>query len=147
LPKHPGHEKRSVRLVNALSSRMPVPVAYRELGVLVAEFHAHCHRAFELKPTTLLRVLQRIDAFRRPDRFERFLLACEADARGRTGFEKSPYPQAQYFRGAFETAMAVSGADYSGKELSGGEIGELVSKARLAALKEYKQASIQVPIK
>ena len=147
LPKHPGHEKRSVRLVNALSSRMPVPVAYRELGVLVAEFHAHCHRAFELRPTTILRVLQRVDAFRRPDRFERFLLACEADARGRTGFENNPYPQAQYLRGAFGAAMAVSGADYAGKELSGGAIGELVSKARLAALNEHKQASVQAPKK
>jgi len=147
LPKHPGHEKRSVRLVNALSNRMPVPVAYRELGVLVAEFHAHCHRAFELRPTTILRVLQRLDAFRRPDRFEKFLLACEADARGRTGYENNPYPQAQYLRGAIEAALAVSGADYASKELSGGEIGELVSKARLAALREYKQASVQVPKK
>ncbi len=147
LPKHPGHEKRSVRLVNALSNRMPVPVAYRELGVLVAEFHAHCHRAFELRPTTILRVLQRLDAFRRPDRFQKFLLACEADARGRTGYENNPYPQARYLRGAFEAALAVSGADYASKELRGGEIGELVSKARLAALGEYKQASVQVPKK
>ncbi len=147
LPQHPGHEKRSVRLVNSLSNRMPVPVAYRELGVLVAEFHAHCHRAFELRPTTILRVLLRIDAFRRPDRFERFLLACEADARGRTGFEHNPYPQAQYLRGAFEAALAVSGAEIADKELSGAEIGELVSKARLAALRQFKQASVQVPKK
>lgn len=147
LPKHPGHEKRSVRLVTALSSRLPVPASYRELGVLAAEFHAHCHRAFELRPTTILRVLQRLDAFRRPDRFEKFLLACEADARGRTGFENNPYPQAQYLRAAFQAALAVSGAELASKELSGGEIGELVGKARLAALRQFKQTTVQVPKK
>jgi tRNA nucleotidyltransferase (CCA-adding enzyme) len=147
LPKHPGHEKRSVRLVNALTRRMPVPAAYRELGVLVAEFHAHCHRAFELRPTTIHRLLQRLDAFRRTDRFEKFLLACEADARGRTGFENNPYPQAQYLRSAFEAASAVSGAEFASKELSGGEIGELVGKARLAALRQFKQTKVQAPKK
>ncbi|HSD70267.1 MAG TPA: multifunctional CCA addition/repair protein [Woeseiaceae bacterium] len=147
LPSHPGHEKRSVRLVNALAGRMPVPAAYRELGVLVAEFHAHCHRAFELRASTLLRVLQRVDAFRRPDRFEKFLLACEADARGRTGFENAPYPQAQYFRGAFEATAAISGAEFAGEELDGGEIGERVSQARVAALRQYRTALAQVPKK
>ncbi|MCI0518151.1 MAG: HD domain-containing protein, partial [Woeseiaceae bacterium] len=147
LPSHPGHEKRSVRLVNALAGRMPVPAAYRELGVLVAEFHAHCHRAFELRASTLLRVLQRVDAFRRPDRFEKFLLACEADARGRTGFENAPYLQAQYFRGAFEAAAAISGAEFAGEELDGGEIGERVSQARVAALRQYRKAMAQVPKK
>ena len=147
LPSHPGHEKRSVRLVNALAGRMPVPAAYRELGVLVAEFHAHCHRAFELRPSTLLRVLQRVDAFRRPDRFEKFLLACEADARGRTGFEIAPYPQAQYFRGAFEATAAISGAEFAGKELDGGAIGERVSQARLAALRQFRKTAAQEPKK
>lgn len=147
LPRHPGHEKRSVRLVNALAGRMPVPAAYRELGVLVAEFHAHCHRAFELRASTVLRVLQRVDAFRRPERFEKFLLACEADARGRTGFETSPYPQAGYFRSAYEAAAAVTGAAYADGQLDGADIGERVSQARLAAIRQFRKTATQEPKK
>jgi tRNA nucleotidyltransferase (CCA-adding enzyme) len=147
LPKHPGHEKRSVRLVTALSERLPVPAAYRELGVLTAEFHAHCHRAFELRPATVLRVLQRLDAFRRPDRFEKFLFACEADARGRTGFENRPYPQAQYLRGALAAALAVSSAGLAAEDLSGAEIGAAINKARLSAITQFRETAIQVPKK
>ena len=102
LPRHHGHEARSVKLVNSLSERLPVPRACRELGALVAEYHAHCHRVFELKASTILKVLKGADAFRRPGRFLKFLLACEADARGRTGLENRDYPQAAYFRSAFE---------------------------------------------
>jgi tRNA nucleotidyltransferase (CCA-adding enzyme) len=98
LPKHTGHEKRSIKIVNSLSERLQVPAAFRDLGCLAAEFHAHTHRAFELRPSTVLKVLNRVDAFRRPERFEKFLLACEADWRGRTGFENRPYPQAAFKR-------------------------------------------------
>jgi tRNA nucleotidyltransferase (CCA-adding enzyme) len=144
LPKHSGHEKRSVRLVKSLSSRLPVPALCRDLGVLVAEFHAHCHRAFELRAATMLKVLQSVDAFRRPERFEKFLLACEADARGRTGFEKDPYPQAQFMRAAFAEALAVNASAHAGAALSGPEIGERIRKARLAALEDFRRNANQM---
>ena len=100
LPSHPGHETRGCKLIRDMSERLPVPRACRDLGVLVAEFHTHVHRALELRPETILKVLERGDAFRRPDRFEQLLLTCEADARGRSGLENRSYEQANYFRGA-----------------------------------------------
>jgi tRNA nucleotidyltransferase (CCA-adding enzyme) len=145
LPSHPGHEQRSVKLVKALSKRLPVPVAYRDLALLVAEFHAHCHRAFELKPDTVLKVLERVDAFRRPGRFEKFLTACEADSRGRTGFEERNYPQAEYFRDAYAAAGQVDAAKLAGNLKDGKEIGAIVRRARLDAVREFKHSAIQEP--
>jgi tRNA nucleotidyltransferase (CCA-adding enzyme) len=147
LPQHKGHEKRSVRLVEALSRRLPVPGSFRDLGVLVAEFHAHCHRVFELRASTVLRLLKRVDAFRRPDRFEQFLLACEADARGRSGHEREPYPQAKYLRGAFAAAATIPAGDIAKRGLSGEEIGRLVSQSRLEAIRRFKQSASQSPKK
>ena len=137
LPAHHGHEQRSVKLVRKLAKRLPVPLAYRELGVLTAEFHGHCHRAFELRADTLLRVLERTDAFRRKDRFEQFLLACEADARGRTGFEDQAYPQADYFRAAHAAAAEVDAARLATPGLSGAEIGEKLRQERLRKVKSF----------
>jgi len=145
LPSHPGHEARSVKIVKSLSRRLPVPNACRDLACLVAEYHAHCHRAFELRPATILRVLQKTDAFRRPERFEKFLLACEADARGRTGFESSPYPQADYFRGAFAAVQNIVMDDLTGGDRDGPSIGMEVSKRREERLQQYKMS--QVPPK
>jgi tRNA nucleotidyltransferase (CCA-adding enzyme) len=138
LPRHPGHERRSVELVNEMSERLRVPRACRELGVLAAEYHAHCHRAFELKSSTILKVLKKIDAFRRPERFAQFLLACEADARGRTGFEDRDYPQAAYFERAFRAAGAVSTDLSDNGELSGRAIGAEIDRRRLDAIKKVK---------
>jgi tRNA nucleotidyltransferase (CCA-adding enzyme) len=134
LPKHTGHERRSVKLVNSMSKRLQVPTAFRELGCLAAEFHAHAHRAFELRPSTVLKVLNRVDAFRRPERFEKFLLACEADSRGRTGFENRPYPQAAYFREARQAASEVDVSDLKDSQLDGKEIGKEVESRRRRAI-------------
>jgi tRNA nucleotidyltransferase (CCA-adding enzyme) len=139
LPKHPGHERRSVKIIKSLATRMPIPNACRELACLVAEFHAHCHRAFELRPATILKVLNRSDAFRRPDRFEKFVLACEADARGRTGFEDAPYPQAAFFRGAFAAARNVSTADLTTGDLDGATIGKEINNRRELAVRQFKE--------
>ncbi len=138
LPRHHGHEARSVKLVNSLSERLPVPRACRELGALVAEYHAHCHRVFELKASTILKVLKGADAFRRPGRFLKFLLACEADARGRTGLENRDYPQATYFRSAFEKASEISAEQVVDKSLGGADIGAAIDKMRLQAIKQFK---------
>lgn len=107
-PRHLGHEERSVKLVQNVCDRFRIPNDFRELAVLVARYHAHCHRAQALKPTTLLKTLMSIGALRRPERLEQFLLACEADARGRLGKENDAYPQAQLFRDACKAAASVS---------------------------------------
>ena len=137
LPSHPGHETRSVDLIRAMAGRLPVPRAWRELACLVAEYHTHCHKALELKPATVLKVLEKTDAFRRPERFEDFLLTCEADARGRLGLEDRDYLQVDYLRGAL---IAASGVD-AGKiasEHADRDIPGAIRRARLSALKAYK---------
>jgi tRNA nucleotidyltransferase (CCA-adding enzyme) len=133
LPSHPGHEKRGCRLIRELADRLPVPRACRDLGLLVAEYHTHCHRAYELRPETVVKVLEKTDAFRRPARFEAFLAACEADARGRTGHERRPYPQADRFRVAFDAAAGVDAADIAGTSAPQ-HIPQSIRKARIAAV-------------
>lgn len=140
LPRHPGHERRSVRLIKKMTDRLPIPVACRELALAVAEFHGHCHRAFELRPATVLRVLERTDAFRRPERFDKFLLACEADSRGRTGCEDRPYPQAAYLRGALREAAAVPAREFVQQGLEGPQIGDAIRRRRLQVLSGHKAA-------
>jgi len=140
LPSHKGHELRSAKLVKLLAKRLPVPNACRDLGCLVAEYHAHCHRAFELRPDTILKVLDRADAFRRPQRFEKFLLACEADSRGRTGLENDPYPQADYLRAAFVATKTVETGDLTNAGLTGADIGKEISARRLQAIVKFKRA-------
>ncbi|MGH8413929.1 MAG: multifunctional CCA addition/repair protein [Gammaproteobacteria bacterium] len=131
LPHHYGHEERSVKLVEALCERLRVPRDYRELALLVAQYHGLVHRAQELRAETLLKLLQNTDAFRRPERFAQFLLACEADARGRKNLEDAPYPQAEYLR----TALAAAGAVKAPAAGSGAEIGVQLHAARLEAIR------------
>ncbi len=138
LPKHPGHEARSAKLVGKLARRLAVPNACRDLAALSAKYHTHCHRAVELRPATVLKVLERADAFRRPERFEKMLLVCEADARGRTGLEDRAYPQADYFRGAADAARTVSIDEITGSNLAGDAIGREISARRLGAIRAYK---------
>ncbi|HKZ74850.1 MAG TPA: multifunctional CCA addition/repair protein [Steroidobacteraceae bacterium] len=135
-PSHRGHEEKSVELVEALAARLKLPGEHRELAVLAARHHGHVHRAHELRAPTVLRLLESTDAFRRPERFDDLLLACEADARGRTGLEDRPYPQRAYLRAARDAAAAVSldASEYEG--LSGVQIGERIRKARLAAVRQ-----------
>jgi len=106
-PKHHGHEERSVNLIEKLCARLRPPAEYRDLAVIVARYHGIVHRAFELTPKTMVDFMERADAFRRPQRFANALLACEADARGRTGFEQRPYPQRLYITAARAAAAAV----------------------------------------
>jgi tRNA nucleotidyltransferase (CCA-adding enzyme) len=137
-PSHHGHERRSVRLIKDLAARMPIPSACRELALSVAEYHGHCHNAFELRAATILKVLERTDAFRRPERFRKFLLACEADSRGRTGFEERPYPQASYFAGALQAAAAISAQDLVRDGLEGAQIGEALRRKRVQAISRFR---------
>jgi tRNA nucleotidyltransferase (CCA-adding enzyme) len=140
LPSHPGHELRGRKLIEAMSKRMPLPRACRELGALAAEFHTHCHRAHELRDKTVVKVLEKTDAFRRPERFEQFLLACEADARGRTGFEDRDYPQADLLRQAYAAAAAVDSAEIA-KNTDAEKIAEAIRRARIAAVRGALKAT------
>jgi len=139
-PGHPGHELRGKDIIKAMSRRLPLPRACRDLGVLVSEFHTHCHRASELRDDTMLKVLEKTDAFRRPDRFEQFLLACEADARGRTSFENSDYPQADLMRRALSAAAAVDSASVA-KQHEAADIPGAIRAARIAAIMENRNAA------
>jgi tRNA nucleotidyltransferase (CCA-adding enzyme) len=143
LPSHPGHERRGAKLIRRLGERLPVPNACRDLGVLVAEYHTHCHRALELRAATILRVLEATDAFRRPRRFEQFLLACEADARGRKGLEQRAYTQVDLLRGALAAASGVDAAAIAA-EYEGKAIGEAIRRRRLAAVEAFR-AGFQPP--
>ena len=137
LPSHPGHELRGARLIRDVAARLPVPRACRDLAMLVAEFHTHVHRALELRPKTILSVLEKTDAFRRPDRFEQFLVTCEADARGRAGLENRRYEQAGYLRGALAAASAVD-AGAIAKEVDDRKIPAAIRRARKKAIAKFK---------
>jgi tRNA nucleotidyltransferase (CCA-adding enzyme) len=142
LPGHHGHETRGCKLIRELASRLPVPNACRDLGLIVSEFHTHVHRAFELRPKTIVKVLDKTDAFRRPDRFEQFLLTCEADARGRAGLENRLYGQADFFRKAYAAAASIDAASIAADN-DGGEVREAIRRARTKAVAEFITASTQ----
>jgi tRNA nucleotidyltransferase (CCA-adding enzyme) len=137
-PSHHGHEEAGVPLIEGLCDRLKVPTGYRELAILAARQHTLVHRAGELKPLTVLGLLESSDAFRRPERFAELLLACEADARGRTGRETEPYPQASYLKAALAAAAAVSVPEEERRGLAGPAIGEELRRRRLAALTALK---------
>ena len=138
LPGHPGHEQRGVNIIKQLCERYRIPGRYRDLAILVGRYHLDCHRLPELRAQTVHARLRSLDAFRRPARFEQFLLACMADARGRKGQSDSPYPQAELFRRYFQAAMSIdtSGLAQSGSD--GQERGVMIEKARISAIRNIQ---------
>jgi len=130
LPRHIGHEARSLPLVRQLCQRLRVPNDFRDLALLAAQYHTHCHRAAELRPMTLLETLQALDAFRRPERFEEFLLTCIADSRGRLGFEDNDYPQAELFHSAVAAALSVDAAALARSGLKGKQLADKLQTLR-----------------
>ena len=140
-PKHHGHEEAGVPLIEGLADRLKVPGSYRELAILAARAHTLVHRALELRPETVLKLLQECDAFRRPERFCELLEACEADARGRAGLESEPYPQAPYLSSALAAASAVTLSEAERRGLTGPAIGAEIKKRRLAAVSAVKAAA------
>src|SRR5262249_45020576 len=132
---------RSVGLIETLCTRLRIPNAYREVAVLVARYHGQAHRVAELRPGTLLELLEKLDAFRRPPRFEQFVLACEADKRGRTGLEHQPYPQATRLREARELAASITLDAEARGTLSGEQIAERLRRVRIDALAKLQARS------
>lgn len=135
-PAHVDHEENGVALVEALCDRYKIPNEFRELAVMVTRYHLHYHRAGELNDKTLLKTLESLDAFRRPQRFEQFLLACEADSRGRPGYEERVFAQPRIFREAFAAANAIEARPFVEQGLEGKAIAEAMHSARLAAIRQ-----------
>lgn len=136
LPRHIAHEERSVNLVESLCKRLRVPNEHRELAVIVARHHGRAHRALELRESTMVDLIDDLDGLRRPARFEQFLLACEADMRGRTGFEERPYPQADLLRQARECIASVAIDPKTFIDLNGPQIAERIRQLRISAVKQ-----------
>lgn len=134
LPSHRGHEQRSIGLIHDMCARLRIPHIYRDLAIIVAREHGLVHRFFQLRPDTIFRLLRRVDALRKPERTEDFLLAIEADARGRTGLEKRAYPQADAFREALAAARSVSTHDLLDAGLSGPDFGQALEHRQVAAI-------------
>ena len=138
-PKHIDHESRGVPLVEALCNRYKIPNDYRELGIIVAKYHLHYHRAEELRDATFLKTLESLDAFRRPERFEFFLLACEADSRGRTGYENNDFEQPKIFRKVFNAANALNARALVAQGLKGKDIKDELAKQRINIIKDTRK--------
>ncbi|KLD63000.1 multifunctional CCA addition/repair protein [Dyella japonica] len=134
LPRHLGHEHAGVAPLRRLVARLKVPTEHATLAELVCREHLNVHRAFELKPSTVLRLLTSLDALRRPDRLSLFLAACAADKRGRLGHQDDAYPQAGYLQRARDAAAAVRSDAIVAQGLQGPAIGEAMTAARVAAI-------------
>ncbi|MGY6553557.1 MAG: multifunctional CCA addition/repair protein [Wenzhouxiangella sp.] len=135
-PAHHGHERRGLPLIRAVCERLRVPTECRELALLVSEFHLQAHRALELRPASLVRLLEQLDAFRRPQRLSPFLQACEADYTGRSGLSGRAYPQAERLRLAYQAASSVSAAALLKRGLDGPRLGQALHQARVEQVRQ-----------
>lgn len=138
LPSHHGHEEQSRILVTQLCERLRIPNRFRELAEHVARYHGHIHKARELRPQSILKLLEATDAFRKPERFTQLLLACEADAKGRLGFEECPYPQADIFRQALHACQQVNVQAIVQAGFSGIQIREETHRQRVHAIQQAR---------
>lgn len=134
LPRHIGHEQRSVELLKDVCERLRVPADCRDLGLLVARYHGDVHRAEQLRPDTIVRLFQNCDAWRKPERFTQILQACMSDARGRTGHEQDGYPQADYLKHALHAAQSVNAGEIAQQCEDKNLIADRVREARIVAV-------------
>ena len=139
LPSHTGHEERGVSLVNNLCDRLKVPNHFRQLALAVTEYHLMCHKALQLEPESVVKLLRGTGALKSSERLEEFILCCEADARGRKGYEERDYPPASFLRTALEKVSAVSIADLVESGVEGAEIGRQLDLRRNACIAELKK--------
>jgi len=141
LPRHIGHEERSAELLKDVAERLRVPVDCRETAEVVAREHGHIHRSADLSAAALVRLLERCDAIRKPERFAEVLLACECDARGRLGFEESAYPQRPRLLAVLAAVQSVVtreiAAQAAARGQSGPQVGALIHQARVEAVAQW----------
>ncbi len=133
LPGHRGHEERSLKVLASLCARLPVPKNYQALAEAVAQYHGFVHKASSLRPNTLHKIIVAVDGIRRPGRFEDFLIACEADARGRKGLEEQAYPQAEILKCALHAARTVR-VEETENSAKGKALGELIRQKQIEAI-------------
>ncbi len=143
LPSHKGHEKAGLPLVEKICKQLRVPSHYKQLALKVCEYHLHCHKAFELKASTLLKMFNQLDVWRKPEEFSHFLMACKADFLGRLGFENRPYPQEQYLQAAASAAKSVTAKTFVEQGLKGLAIKDAMAKARLSAIQKVKAQALK----
>jgi tRNA nucleotidyltransferase (CCA-adding enzyme) len=142
LPHHYGHEERGYDLVKSLCNRYKAPKSYKQLAEITTKYHTHIHRAFEVKPKTLLKVLESTDAFRRPERFLQFLQVCIADSRGRPTYENTPYPQADFFKLLLEKVAEVDVREIIKAGFKGLQIREQLHQKRMVVVKKLRQEAL-----
>jgi tRNA nucleotidyltransferase (CCA-adding enzyme) len=136
-PHHYGHEDKGLSILEQMCTRLRVPNSFKSLAMQVMQYHTHCHRAFELRASTIADMLAALGAFKPTNKLPEFLLACEADAKGRTGFENFPYPQAELLSGAARAAASVDTSAILDSELKGSQIGEAIRRLRIKAVAEF----------
>ena len=136
LPNHDGHETRGINIIDSFCKRYKIPNKYHDLAACVSQFHIDCHQIQQMEPKEILERLEKLDAFRRPERFKQFLTACESDSRGRAGFEEKEFSQAKYFLNALEISRGVNVDLLANKSLKGKELGEALRKERIKILEE-----------
>ncbi len=146
-PSHIKHEFLGLDLIRTVQKRLPVPKEHAELALLVCAQHTKMHKLLQLRPATLLKLLEEIDAFRRPQRMEKFILACEADARGRTGLEDRDYPQSDYLRSALQHVASAVNAKQLLADNTDAAPGDVIANARLQALTNFVESRRQSPQK
>jgi len=137
LPSHRGHETAGLPLVNTFCERVRAPMRFRKLARAVCEHHLRCHRVLEMKPGSVLRLIEATDGIRNQQHFEWFLQACEADFRGRGGRSAAAYPQADLLRKMLKVVKAVPAADLSESGLPGLQIAEQLRKRRIEAMRQH----------
>lgn len=138
-PHHINHEARGAKIVLEVCQRIRIPNEYRDLAEHTARFHLHFHRALELKPTTIVKTLTQLDAFRRPERFERFLFASEADARGRPGYEDKTFEQGNFFRQALQVANKIDIKKLRDLGFENQQLASKITEARIEAVAQIKK--------
>lgn len=143
-PSHHGHEKLGIKALKNLCARLAVPNGCKALAMAVCEYHTHAHRAFELKPATIDKLFNALKAYKNVNFFEQFLVACQADSQGRTGFESRPYPQAEFLSGARKATEDINAEPFTAEGLTGAAIGEAITHARVKAISEFKSTYEQV---
>ena len=142
-PSHHGHEKKGLSALKQLVSRLRLPNEFAELSAKVMEFHGHAHRAFELKAQALLKLLEAIGAFRQASKLDGFLLACEADSKGRLGYEGNAYPQAEWIKEVYSAASAVNAKEFITQGLQGKQIGEAIKARRIKVIDTLKEGMLK----
>jgi tRNA nucleotidyltransferase (CCA-adding enzyme) len=133
-PSHVGHEAAGLPLVDAVCSRLKAPNALHDLAHKVCASHLDCHRVLEARPATVMRLLERLDVFRQPGVLPDFVMACEADYRGRKGLQDRPYPQGEYLQKAYRAAADISARDLDLEGISGPAVGDRLRQARVEAI-------------